>query len=85
MIERKSKPRVPPSPASPRLVVGIGASAGGLAALQALLGGLAEPCDAAFIFVQHLDPERDNLLEQLLKQSTRLRVTELSEIGRAHV
>ncbi|MEZ5512609.1 MAG: CheR family methyltransferase [Steroidobacteraceae bacterium] len=78
MIERKSKPRVPPSPASPRLVVGIGASAGGLAALQALLGGLAEPCDAAFIFVQHLDPERDNLLEQLLKQSTRLRVTELS-------
>ena len=41
---------------SPLGVVGIGASAGGLAALSTLLGGIPENTGLAFVIIQHLDP-----------------------------
>ncbi|MCG6117889.1 MAG: PAS domain-containing protein [Aquimonas sp.] len=60
-------------------VVAVGASAGGLHALEAFLG--AAPCDSglAFIVVQHLDPTQKALLPQLLQRSTAMPVREASQ------
>ncbi len=60
------------------LVVGIGASAGGLEALQDLLRVL--PCDTrlAIVFVQHLDPRARSSLVEILPRSTSISVREAS-------
>ncbi|MGB3613606.1 MAG: chemotaxis protein CheB [Elainellaceae cyanobacterium] len=47
-------------------VVGIGASAGGLAAFSELLRHLPPDTGMAFVLVQHLDPEQESLLPELL-------------------
>jgi len=45
-------------------VVGIGASAGGLAAIEEFLAAMptGEPLGMAFVLVQHLDPDHKSLL-----------------------
>jgi two-component system CheB/CheR fusion protein len=55
-------------------VVGIGASAGGLEAISDLLAALPSPTGAAFLLVQHLDPEHSSLLPEILAKKTRLTV-----------
>ena len=60
-------------------IVGIGCSAGGLEALQALLGGAPADCGMAFVIVQHLDPEHVSNLPELLQRATRMPVIEASE------
>lgn len=57
-------------------VVGIGASAGGLEAMQQLLKHLPPDTGMAFILVQHLDPTHESALAPLLSRGTRMRVTE---------
>ena len=47
-------------------VVGVGASAGGLEAFQSLLSALKEGHEFAMLLVQHLDPDHDSLLQELL-------------------
>ena len=49
-----------------RLVVGIGASAGGLAAFKRFLANTPADTGMAFILVQHLDPHHKSLLVELL-------------------
>ena len=56
-------------------VVGIGASAGGLEAVSELLTDLPSPTGAAFLLVQHLDPEHSSLLPEILAKKTRLTVS----------
>ncbi|HJL19606.1 MAG TPA: chemotaxis protein CheB [Sandaracinaceae bacterium LLY-WYZ-13_1] len=56
------------------LVVGVGASAGGLAAFQALLDVLRPGRGMAFLLVQHLDPRHESMLAELLEPRTELRV-----------
>lgn len=53
----------------PRLVVGIGASAGGLEAVAELLGALPADAGVACIVVQHLDPKHESLLAEILKKT----------------
>jgi len=55
---------------APALVIGVGASAGGLDAVSELLEGVAPETDAAFIVVQHLDPEHESGLATLLSRVT---------------
>ena len=52
------------------LVVGIGASAGGLEACSKLLDAIPFPNGMAFILVQHLDPSHDSLMAGLLASHT---------------
>lgn len=59
---------------SPRLVVGVGASAGGLEAFKRLLTVLPSTADMAFLLVQHLDPTHDSLLTELLTPLTSMPV-----------
>lgn len=56
------------------LVVGIGASAGGLEAFSELLGHLPTDTGLAFVLVQHLSPEQESLLSELLARTTQMPV-----------
>lgn len=57
-------------------VVAIGASAGGLEALQRFFGGLRLPTQAAFIVIQHLAPDHRSMMTELLSRHTILPVRE---------
>lgn len=75
----------PPSPAGARdqdepgparhLVVGIGASAGGLAAYQAFFSAMPDDTGMAFVLVQHLDPDYDSVLAEIIGNCTAMPVT----------
>lgn len=62
-------------------IVGIGASAGGLAAFEAFFSGM--PADRepgmAFVLVQHLAPDHDSLLAELIQRYTRMKVFEVED------
>jgi len=60
-------------------VVGIGASAGGLAALEQFLAHVPESSGLAYIVVQHLDPTHPALLSELLQRVTSMRVFEAKQ------
>jgi len=51
-------------------IIGIGASAGGLEALEQFLGGVPINSGMAFVVVQHLDPNRHGMLPELLQRTT---------------
>jgi two-component system, chemotaxis family, CheB/CheR fusion protein len=67
------EPSIPVTP----VVVGIGASAGGLEAFSKLLAALPLDTGMAFVLVQHLDPTHESLLTELLGRTTGLKVTEI--------
>ena len=76
-----------PSPAAGRIgkdkpltVVGIGASAGGLAALQGFFDALPDDTGLAFVVVTHMDPERESLLPELLQKHTAMPVRQLQDL-----
>ncbi|PVA05876.1 CheR family methyltransferase [Thalassorhabdomicrobium marinisediminis] len=52
------------------ILVGVGASAGGLEAFQRLLKGLPDDHDLVLILVQHLDPDHDSLMPELVRSKT---------------
>ncbi len=66
--------------ARPRLsippIVGIGASAGGLDALERFLSRVPDDSGIAFVVVQHLDPTHKGMLPELLQRMTRMEVTQ---------
>jgi len=57
-------------------VVGIGASAGGLAAFEAFFSGMPANIEPgmAFVLVQHLAPDHESLLADLIRRYTRMQV-----------
>ncbi|HIJ81565.1 MAG TPA: PAS domain S-box protein [Desulfuromonadales bacterium] len=62
-------------------IVGIGASAGGLAAFEAFFSGMPadkEP-DMAFVLVQHLAPDHKSILTELIRRYTRMQVSEVED------
>jgi two-component system CheB/CheR fusion protein len=68
-----------PAPqATPFPIVGIGASAGGLAAFEAFFSGMPKDGDSgmAFVLVQHLSPDHKSILVELVKRYTRMTVRE---------
>ena len=65
-------------------IVGVGASAGGLAALEEFFKHVPLKSGLAFLVVQHLDPTQKAMLAELLQRVTPMPVREV-QIGRAHV
>ena len=61
------------------LVVGIGSSAGGLEACRNFLDALPVPIGMAFILVQHLEPNHDSMLVELLASHTAMTVKQASD------
>lgn len=63
------------------LIVGIGASAGGLNALQKMLPGLPVKKRMAYVIAQHMAPKHQSMLDSLLAKHTDLSI-EIIENGR---
>jgi len=59
------------------IVVGIGASAGGLEAYKHVLPGLPTNANMAFVIVQHLDPKHRSMMASLLDRHTNMDVLEI--------
>ncbi len=68
------------SPDEPYLVV-IGASAGGIEALERLAGALPEDFRAPLVIAQHADPNFQSHLADILRRQTRLKVVGVTEGG----
>ena len=67
------------SEAQPNCVVGIGASAGGLEALQQFLTFLPGDTGMAFVIIQHLSPDHKSLLADILGKDTPMPVVEAQD------
>ena len=71
-----------PEPETPEQgfpIIGIGASAGGLEALELFLGNVPQGAGMAFVVVQHLDPTRKGYLVELLNRKTGMDVFEAED------
>ncbi|MDD5037208.1 MAG: chemotaxis protein CheB [Methylococcaceae bacterium] len=81
--QKKTQPAVPKLalPVGDFPIVGIGASAGGLAAFEAFFSGMPANTDPgmAFVLVQHLAPDHKSILSDLLKRYTRMQVFEVED------
>ena len=60
-------------------VVGIGASAGGLEALEGLLRNIKPGCNMAFVIIQHRATEPKSVMLSLLRKYTELEVYEIED------
>ena len=79
-------PKTPPTAKDARSVgcntfpiVGIGASAGGLEALELFLQNVPVGSGMAFVIVQHLDPTHKGMLAELLQRATPMKVTQIKD------
>jgi len=71
MLEKKKK-----STSTTNLfpIVGIGASAGGLEALEQFLSNVPENSGLGYVVIQHLDPTRKGMLPELLQRKSKMEV-----------
>ncbi len=76
-VVTEETPAPKPSVAFP--IVGIGASAGGLEALELFMKNVPVKCGMAFVIVQHLDPTRKGLMAELLQRCTPMKVTQVKD------
>ena len=63
----------------PLHIVGIGASAGGLQALEQFFDNMPDDSGMAFVVIQHLSPEFKSQMGELLKQHTRMPIRQVAE------
>ncbi|MBP2641956.1 MAG: cheBR [Firmicutes bacterium] len=78
-VRKKDKAKVSGAVSFP--VVGIGASAGGLAAFEAFFSGMPVDKDPgmAFVLVQHLAPDHKSILAEIIRRYTRMKVFEVED------
>jgi two-component system CheB/CheR fusion protein len=76
-VARKTTPTLPASVSFP--IVGIGASAGGLEALEQFLRHVPAGSGMAFVIVQHLDPTHKGIMPELLQRATGMKVTQVKD------
>lgn len=79
---RQASPSESPAPATATFpIVGLGASAGGLAAFEAFFAGMPADHDPgmAFVLVQHLAPDHKSILADLIQRRTRMAVHEVTD------
>src|SRR5512133_983779 len=60
-------------------IVGIGASAGGLEALEQFLINVPENSGLAYVIIQHLDPTQKGMLPDLLQRITKMKVFQVKD------
>src|SRR5260221_614535 len=60
-------------------IVGIGASAGGIEALEGFFRGLPANPGFAIVIVTHLSPERESLLHEVVSRLTTMSVTTVTD------
>ena len=86
-----SKPKTPARTLAPALkiaaieahsafpIVGLGASAGGLEALEQFLKNVPPASGMAFVIVSHLDPVRKGIMPELLQRTTGMKVIQAKD------
>ncbi len=97
MTPKKVTEKIKPHPLAPQInpvdptenipipasfpIVGIGASAGGLAAFEAFFSGMPTDINPgmAFVLVQHLAPNHESMLAELIRRYTRMHVFEVED------
>ncbi len=60
-------------------IIGLGASAGGLEALEQFLGHVPPKSGLGFVIVQHLDPTHKGIMAELLQRSTPMPVVQIKD------
>ena len=71
---------LPQSTSQPRgVIVGMGASAGGLEAFETFFAHMPPDRGMAFVLVQHLAPDRASILPELLGRHTRMPVLQVQD------
>ena len=60
-------------------IVGIGASAGGLEALEQFFQNMPQNSGMAFVVIQHLDPNYVGIMPELLQRTTEMQVVQVSD------
>jgi len=60
-------------------IVGIGASAGGLEALEQFFQNVPKKCGIAFVVIQHLDPNHVGIMPELLQRTTEMKVVQVTD------
>src|SRR5712671_4009546 len=68
-----------PATSLPFPIVAVGASAGGLEAMNELLAGLPLDTGMAFVLVQHLSPMHTSMLSDILARATKLPVAQVED------
>ena len=85
MNTKKLKPTTPSKTKTPGLetgkfpIVGMGASAGGLEALEQFLGNIPENSGLAYVVIQHLDPTQKGMLPELLQRISKMKVLQVKD------
>ncbi len=74
---KPAKPSATPQVAT--RILGIGASAGGLEPLEQFVAQVPAQSHIAYVVVQHLDPNHETLLTDLLQRVTSMRVREVTQ------
>lgn len=62
------------------MIVGLGASAGGLEAIQEFFDAVPDDTGAAFIVVQHLSPDFKSLMDEILKRHTGMQIVKVEKV-----
>lgn len=78
-MDDTEKPAIEQKPLKPSHYVGIGASAGGLEALEDLLKNVPVDTGMAFIVVQHLSPDYKSMMVELLQRRTEMPVLQIED------
>src|SRR4051794_3279304 len=60
-------------------VVAIGASAGGIESFTELLKHLPENTGMAYVYIQHMNPDHESKLTEILARATKMNVLEAKE------
>jgi len=61
-------------------IVGIGASAGGLEALEQFFVSMPKDSGMAFVVIQHLDPDHTGIMPELLQRTTAMKVIQARDL-----
>ncbi len=84
MMPGKPKSKTPLKETTPHIekfrIVGIGASAGGLEALEKFLGNVPENSGMAYVVIQHLDPTKKGMLPELLQRISKIKVHQVKDL-----
>jgi two-component system CheB/CheR fusion protein len=78
-VNPDSEPNQPSQTNAPFPVVGIAASAGGLEAFTELIRHLPTDTGMAFVLIQHLSPEHESLLSEILGRVTTMPVLQVQD------
>ena len=75
----KASAREAAKPPAPFPIIGIGASAGGIAALQTFFPEVPADSGFAYVVIQHLDAEHESVLASIIQRSTAIETQTAAE------